>query len=187
MNNNWTIEQTKKLFSLCSAARERGESLSGAFGSVAAETGRSVNSVRNYYYSQAKTFELVPEVAKKLGIKSTTVKREAFVPFTQNEITSLIERILVAKGKGQSVRATIAEMSGGDPKKALRLQNKYRSVLKTHRADVEKIMESLSRRGEEFYDPYRRGSADNFARLTEYIAALDEKRVGKFLSIIEKL
>lgn len=191
MNNNtnkvWTIEQTKSLFALCDSHRDAGKSLSSAFAAVAAKTGRSINSVRNYYYGQAKTFELVPEIAKRLGIKPTAVKREAFVPFDASEVDQLIERILVGKARGKSVRATIAEMSGGDGKKALRLQNKYRSVLRSHRVDVERIMRDLDTRGVAYVDPYRREESDNFDRLTRYIAALDESKVGKFLSIMEKL
>ncbi len=188
MNVDWTVEQTKKLFALCERARKNGESLSAAFAAMAEETGRSVNSVRNYYYSQAKTFELVPEIASRLGIKNAKIKRDAFVPFTPKEVDDLIETVLVNKAKGVSVRATIFEMAKGDAKKALRLQNKYRSVLRSHRSDVERIMKSLAERDIDFRNPYRRDDAeDNFARLTEYIAALDESKVGNFLSLIRKL
>ena len=192
MNNNsnnkvWTIEQTKELFALCDSHRDAGKSLSSAFALVAAKTGRSVNSVRNYYYGQAKTFELVPEIAKRLGIKPSTVRREAFVPFGTDEVKELVERILVGKARGASVRATIAEMSGGDAKTALRLQNKYRSVLRSHRDEVEEIMRDLDARGVAYVNPYNSGGSDNFERLTRYIAALDENKVGKFLSIMEKL
>lgn len=187
-NTSWTIEQTKKLFALCDRAKRNGTSLSEAFAEMSKTTGRSVNSVRNYYYGQAKTFELVPEIAAKLGIKSTKIKRDAFVPFENKEIRELIERVIVGKANGKSVRATIFEMAGGDSKKALRLQNKYRSVLRSHRDEVESVMNDLSARGVKYVNPYSRiDRSDNFARLTEYIAALDEAKVGSFLSIIEKL
>ncbi len=185
-NTSWTIEQTKKLFSLCEEAKRAGTSLSDAFTRMASETGRSVNSVRNYYYGQAKTFELVPEIAQKLGIKNTKIKRDAFVPFKAAEIRELVEKVIVGKANGKSVRATIYGMAGGDGKKALRLQNKYRSVLRSHRDTVEDVMNSLASRGVEYVNPYT-ARGDNFARLTEYIAALDESKVGSFLSLIEKL
>lgn len=187
-NTNWTVKQTRELFELCAAARVKGESLSAVFQTVAKKTSRSVNSVRNYYYSQAKTFELVPEIAQRLGIKTANVKRDGFVPFEEDEIARLVETVLIAKGGGKSVRAAISEMAKGDAKTALRYQNKYRSVLRSHRPLVEKIMSDLSARGVEYWDPYgKKDKTDNFARLTEYIAALDEGRVGKFLSLIEKL
>lgn len=189
MNNqaNWTIEQTKQLFELCDAARRGNKGLSAAFGEMSKRTGRSVNSVRNYYYAQAKTFELVPEVAEKLGIKTARVKREAFVPFTDNEIDALIEHILVSKASGKSVRAAILEMANGDGKLALRYQNKYRSVLVAHRDRVEAIVAKLQARGVKCFDPYARGKTDNFERLTQYLAALDSDRAQKFLDLIEKL
>ena len=81
-NTEWTIEQTKALFDRCHAARKKGESLSAAFRDIANDTSRSVNSVRNYYYAQAKTFEMVPDVAKKLGIKLNGSGRDRFVPLT---------------------------------------------------------------------------------------------------------
>ncbi len=186
-NTSWSIDQTRELFALCADARKHGKSLSRAFAAVAKKTGRSVNSVRNYYYAQSKTFELVPEIAEKLGIEAGKVKRAAFIPFTDAEVRTLIENALVGKANGKSVRATIAEMSEGDAKLALRLQNKYRSVLRAHRDTVESIMHDLSSRGVDYRNPYQKNEADNFARLTEYIAALDEKKVGKFLSIMEKL
>lgn len=187
MDTNWTIEQTKALFARCDRARKRGDSLSAAFAETAKLTGRSVNSVRNYYYSQAKTFELVPDIAKTLGISAAYVRRDGFVPFSKDEIDKLIENVLVAKAQGKSVRAAINELAGGDGKVALRLQNKYRSVLRSHRDDVERIMSSLDSRGIKYFDPYKKHEADNFSRLTEYLAALDDKKVGKFLSLIDKL
>ena len=186
-NNTWTIEQTKALFNRCAAARKAGKSLSAAFEETAKLTDRSVNSVRNYYYSQAKTFELVPDIAEKLGISKAEVHRDGFVPFRADEIDSLISSVLTAKAKGVSVRAAIAELAEGDGKTALRLQNKYRSVLRSHRDDVERIMAELERKGVEYYNPYKKYEADNFSRLTEYPAPPDEKKVGKFLSIIDKL
>ncbi len=187
-SKNWTIEQTKELFELCDAARKQGKSLSAAFNTVSERTGRSVNSVRNYYYSQSKTFELVPEIASRLGIKTAKVKREAFVPFAADEIDRLIETVLVGKAEGRSVRATINAMAKGNAKTALRLQNKYRSVLRSHRDTVERIMKELDARGVAYRNPYsREHNADNFARLTEYIASLDDAKVGSFLSLIEKL
>lgn len=181
------MEETVELFELADSARKNGQSLSTAFRAVADRTGRSVNSVRNYYYSQAKTFELVPEIAEKFGIKRAAVERERFVPFTDAEVKKLIEGVLKAKGEGKSVRRAIYEMAGGDSKTALRLQNKYRSALKSHRELVEGIVAELRSRGVKCGNPYGSSDADNFARLTEYIASLDDSRVGKFLSLIEKL
>lgn len=188
MNNpNWTVEQTKRLFALCEQAKRDGNSLSGAFAAVSRETGRSVNSVRNYYYSQSKTFALVPEIADRLGIRYCVADKSRFVPFTQDQVQALLRSILTARAQGKSVRKAIAELSGGDEKTALRYQNKYRSTVRSHRALVEKIMAELKASGVPYVDPYEKPQRDNFARLADYLSALDSARVGKFISIIEKL
>lgn len=124
-DNNWTVEQTVELFSLCESAKKQGKSLQTAFFAMSEKTGRSLNSVRNFYYGQSKTFELVPEIAKKLGIAQSLVKRDRFVPFTDDEVRELIEEVLVAKGGGMSVRSAIRRKANGDDRLALRLQNKY--------------------------------------------------------------
>lgn len=186
-NTNWTIEQTVELFELAARSKTDGDSLAVAFKTMAEKTGRSVNSVRNYYYGQAKTFELVPEVAAQLGIRTAAVERERFIPFTAEEVRALVEYVLRAGGMGKSVRRALHELSGGDAKAALRYQNKYRSVLKSHRDLVEEVAADLAARGIAYRDPYKKAESDNFARLTEYLAELDSKRVGKFLSLIEKL
>ena len=187
-NTDWTVAQTVELFDRCAKARESGNSLTAAFEYMAAATGRSINSVRNYYYGQAKTFELVPDAAKRLGLRSAAVRRDGFVPFEDGEVKTLVERVLIGKANGKSVRSVIFDMAKGDGKLALRYQNKYRSVLRSHRELVESIMNELTTRGVRYWDPYgAQKRTDNFARLTEYIAALDERRVGKFLSLIEKL
>lgn len=187
MNNNWTIEQTAELFELCERARESGGSLTAAFKQMAERTSRSLNSVRNYYYSQAKTFDLVPDLAQRLGIKRSKVSHDRFVPFDEREVRALVENVLVAKGKGISVRRAIATLAGGDGKKALRYQNKYRSVLRSHRDLVKNIVADLAERKMPYVDPYANKSSGNIERLTEYLSTLDDARVGKFLDIIEKL
>lgn len=190
--DNWTIAQTKELFELVRQASVSGKGLNWAFEEMAQSCERSSNSVRNYYYSQLKMFRLLPTLATDLKIRLPEVKRDSFELFKQGEIRELIENILIGKADGKSVRATIAEMAGGDTKKALRLQNKYRSMLTHHRAYMDEIMGSLKERNIAYYDPYRRtlGSSendDNIRKLTEYISKLDEQEAGSFLKLIRKL
>ena len=192
MENNWTIEQTKTLFSLAREAKEKERGLVWAFSAMSDKTGRSVNSVRNYYYSQLKMFELVPKLATDLGIELVDAARERFELFNGDEIEELIERVLVGKARGVSVRKVIAEMSGGNAKKALRLQNKYRSMILHHRDKVTEIMRRLSANGENYYNPYIKETViageetDNYRKLSDYISSLDETEVGEFLNIMKK-
>lgn len=189
--NNWSISQTKELFNAVYDSKTNGKGLSAVFNDMAQKTGHSANSVRNYYYSQLKMFSLVPDIVNELGIKLLNVNRDRFVTFTQDEITNLVETVLINKAAGKSVRQTIATMSEGDARTALRLQNKYRSMLTHHKKQVMQIMQNLSDRGVTYYDPYAKTLSsertDNFAKLTEYISGLDDKEVGRFLNLISKL
>lgn len=189
--NNWTIEETKELFDKTYELAVDGRGLGSAFEYMAQKTGRSRNSIRNYYYSQLNMFNLVPELKESLGIRTVLSKREKFVTFEKDEITRLIESVLVGKANGVSVRKTILQLSGGDSKVTLRLQNKYRSMLVHHKKRVCEIMENLAAQGIAFYDPYTKQNSDkktdNFARLTEYVSSLDDSDVSKFLSLITKL
>lgn len=192
MENNWTIEQTKTLFSLAREAKEKERGLVWAFSAMSNKTGRSVNSVRNYYYSQLKMFELVPSLAKDLGIELVDSSRERFELFEADEIDELLENVLSGKARGVSVRQVIADMSGGDGKKALRLQNKYRSMILHHREKVNEVMRRIGASGKDYYNPYLKetvaagSETDNYKKLNDYIASLDEAEVGEFLQIMKK-
>ena len=192
MQNNWSISQTQKLFGYAYTATEENKGLMWAFLKMAEESGRSVNSVRNYYYSQLKMFELVPKLAEDLHIKLVNSQRGQFELFSDDEIKSLVEKILIGKANGISVRATIAELSGGDNKLGLRLQNKYRSMITHHRSKVVAIMNRLATEGIIFYNPYTKSlitepDGDNHKKLTDYIASLDENEVDNFFSLMRKL
>ncbi|MCL2675718.1 MAG: hypothetical protein FWE84_03920 [Firmicutes bacterium] len=192
MENNWTIQQTKNLFGYVKKAADSGKGLKWAFERASTESGRSVNSVRNYYYSQLKMFELVPGLARDLKIETIKSRRNGFELFSEDEITALIRTILKEKAKGRSVRAIITSIAGG-PKQALRLQNKYRSMVAHNRSRVMAIMNSMSEKGEAYYNPYQKQVVDggrqndNLLRLNEYISKLDAGEVGSFLNILGKL
>lgn len=192
MENNWTIEQTKTLFALAREAKERGRGLAWAFGAMSEKTGRSMNSVRNYYYSQLKMFELVPQLSADLGITLVDSERERFELFEAAEIETLLENVLVGKANGASVRKVIADMASGDAKKALRLQNKYRSMILHHREKVNEIMRRIGASGRDYYNPYAKEvvvagtEVDNHKKLNDFISSLDESEVGEFLTLMKK-
>lgn len=154
MENIWSLNNIRKLFARAKQAEENGESLSKAFASLAAEFGCSVGSVRNYYYSQAKLFKTMPSLAREMGIEQAACRARPFVTFAPEEAESILFRALIGKANGKSVRATIAEMSGGDKKLALRYQNKYRSLLLHHKPQVLAAMEKLEGEGTAYYNPY---------------------------------
>ena len=192
MTTGWDLNQTRKLFGLVKSAHKQGKGLNWAFSKVAEETKRSVNSVRNYYYSQLKMFELVPNLKAELKIETISSERKKFALFTDAEITNLIESILIAKAKGISVRACIAKLSRGDTKKALRLQNKYRSMIAHQKRKVVSIMNALSKKGTLYYNPYTKligsGQPESSQKLLgDYLAKLDEKEVEGFITMMQKL
>lgn len=192
MDNNWTINQTKKLFKLAYEANAAGKGLISAFSIMATDCNKSVNSVRNYYYSQLKMFQLVPQLAVDLGIRTLTASKPDFEFFSEAEISNLVKSILIGKANGKSVRATIGVLSNQDSKQALRLQNKFRSLVTHHRGTVNAIMLELSQSNVPYFNPYLKEtvcgtSPDNHARLTDYISTLNTAEVDDFLALLKKL
>jgi len=192
MQNNWSIAQTQKLFGYAEEAINKNKGLMWAFNKTSKEAGRSVNSVRNYYYSQLKMFELVPKLADDLNITLVKSGREQFELFEQSEIDSLVKKILVGKANGSSVRSTISVLAGGDTKLALRLQNKYRSMVTHHKDKVQAIMAELANTGTIFFNPYTKtlvteATPDNHKKLTDYISGLSDTEAEGFLNIMKKL
>ena len=193
MDKNWSINETKQLFSLVYDAASKGKGLSGAFGEMAKASGKSVNSIRNYYYSQLKLFEMMAAFSAQLGIKTVALRRESFTVFSNKEIDELIETVLKGKAEGKSVRAVIAQMAGGDKKTALRLQNKYRSMITCHRDRVKEVTDRMRKEGKPYYDPYLKrvvkdgAEEDNVSRLAGYISKLDNvQMVGVVKMLLQK-
>ena len=102
--------------------------LSQGFKDYAAITGKAAGSVRNLYYALAKFSNENAEFAEKhLGGKP--VKVEKSEKFSEEE-NGIVSKIAEFKSRGVSVRRATICLAGGDAKKALRYQNKYRNALK---------------------------------------------------------
>ncbi len=174
MENTWNVENTRKLFDSVYAANRNGESLAKTFEVAAKQFNVSAGSVRNYYYSQAKLFKMMPALAKEMGIEIIESRAKPFVPFDESESRKLVENAIIGKAEGKSVRSTIARMARGDEKIALRYQNKYRSVLAHHKNMVNDIMSELSKKGVRYYNPYTR-------------VVVSDKSGGTLVSVLEKI
>lgn len=143
----WNEKELSVLWEEVRSCEREGMPLRAAFDSTAAKTGRKANSIRNHYYTALK-LKRAPEDLK--------LKRDApFTPFTPTEINHLLRTVLQAQGQGKSVRACVLEMANGDKTGALRLQNKYRSLLKGQPQLVRAAMEGLQAQGLPCVDPYR--------------------------------
>ncbi len=133
----WKKEEDTLLFAEIEKSVGRGTPLKSVFEAVAEQTGRKPNSVRNYYYARIKEKDL----------STTALHAGAFVPFTEEEIHSLLRTVLSAQANGISVRCCTMSMGGGDNRAMLRYQNKYRALLKNRPALVRQVAEELKAEG----------------------------------------
>ena len=131
----WSDSESKLLWETADEAQQQGLPLKAVFEQIARQTGRRPNSIRNYYYAQVRQHENGQE------------RPARFVPFTQQEVDWLMEQVLVARSAGQSVRACLQKLSGGDHSLMLRYQNKYRAVIKSRPEYVREMVERLNRQG----------------------------------------
>ena len=134
--SGWSDAENRMLWETADEAQQQGLPLKAVFERIAEQTGRRPNSIRNYYYAQVR----------RQGGESHPAR---FVPFTQPEIDWLMEQVLVARAAGQSVRACLQKLSGGDHSLMLRYQNKYRAVVKSRSEYVRGLVEKLNEQGVE--------------------------------------
>lgn len=136
----WSYEEIDTLFQEARLACENGKPIKSVFDKVAMLTGRKPNSIRNYYYLKLKENE---------DFGKTT-----FVPFEKDEVEDLIRAMLRGQAEGKSVRGIASEMGGGDKKKMLRYQNKYRSMLRNNPDQIRAIMGQMQGEGLPCADPF---------------------------------
>ena len=157
-HSGWSEEESRLLWETADEAQQQGLPLKQVFERIAEQTGRRPNSIRNYYYAQVRAREGVPAPMPR------------FVPFEEEEVEALVEKVLRARAQGQSVRACLQEMSGGNHSLMLRYQNKYRSVLKSRPELIARVMEKLKEEGIECEMPEVRSRSHG--RVEEACAAL---------------
>lgn len=131
----WSEQEANLLWEAADEAQQQGLPLKSVFEQIAGQTGRRPNSIRNYYYAQ---------VQKRMGDQPRPAR---FVPFTPDEVESLMEQVLRAKAQGHSVRSCLQRLADGDHSLMLRYQNKYRSVIKSRPELVHQIVDKLRAEG----------------------------------------
>lgn len=131
----WQEAETARLFSAVRDANAAGEPLRSVFEALSADLGRKPNSIRNYYYACLRD---QPEGSRRTP---------AFEPFTAEETHELLRQVLMARGKGMSVRACVMALSQGSHSRMLRYQNKYRTLCKNRPELIEQVCEELRREG----------------------------------------
>ena len=135
--NGYTEEEAKSLVEYIWEGKQAGKTLTYLFAAYGAAHGRAKGSVRNYYYALMKNRGKDERVVKLLDGKQLSV--EQIREFTEEETDRVLRSILAEKSKGVSVRRAICNIAQGDDKLMLRLQNKYRNVLKKQPGRVEAI------------------------------------------------
>ena len=139
--NGYTEEEAKNLVEYIKEGKSRGKTLTYLFEAYGMQRGRAKGSVRNYYYALMKNEKRDERIVKLLDGSRLSV--EKIRAFTQAEADEAIRSILAEKSKGISVRRAIFNLSGGDDKLMLRLQNKYRNTLKKDPARIAAIAAEL--------------------------------------------
>lgn len=131
----WQEAETARLFTAVKEANAVGAPLRSVFESLSGDLGRKPNSIRNYYYACLRQ---QPDAASRAP---------AFRPFTQEETHELLRQVLIARGKGVSVRACVMSLAQGSHSQMLRYQNKYRTILKTRPELIAQVCEELKQEG----------------------------------------
>lgn len=131
----WQASETDQLFSAVREASAQGVPLRSVFERLADQLGRKPNSIRNYYYACLRQ---QPDSAPR---------SPAFLPFTPEETHQLLRQVLMARGRGMSVRACVMQLAEGSRSRMLRYQNKYRTILRQRPEMIEQVAEELRREG----------------------------------------
>lgn len=160
-------------------SKEEGYSLTRVFDEYAQKTKRASGSVRNFYYSLLKENGQLTK-----GLYANVIK-----PFDKCETVQLVSEILQRASGGKSVRKVISQMAT-DEKQALRIQNKYRNVIKNQRELVEGVMQGLESKGIAYKNPYNKPTSKKgyaYHRLQREINGLFEKISLKEKKVNEEL
>ena len=139
--NGYTEEEAKTLVKYITDGKKKGKTLTYLFETYGLQYGRAKGSVRNYYYALMKNEKGDERIVRLLD--GTSLSVEKIREFTEEETDEALKSILQEKSKGLSVRRAIFNLSKGDDKLMLRLQNKYRNTLKKEPERLEKLARAL--------------------------------------------
>jgi len=139
--NGYTEEEAKSLVAFIKDGKQKGKTLTYLFETYGLQNGRAKGSVRNYYYALMKNEKGDERIVKLLDGSELSV--EKIREFTKEETDDVLRSILAEKSKGLSVRRAIFNLSGGDDKLMLRLQNKYRNTLKKQPEKIAELAREL--------------------------------------------
>lgn len=175
----FTQKEIELLIDEAMRAGKYGDSLSRAFEKVASKTGRAKGSVRNFYYNLMKDTEVGHN--KKL-IEKSGLKVEKNVGFSREEENELVKNVLLGVKQGKSVRRAIIDLSQGNDKLELRIQNKYRNMVKNSPMTVEKIAKEIGlyRNGNKKSENFNKNLSVYVKKVSTEIDKLVERLKNKY-------
>lgn len=134
--NGYTEEEATGLIEYIYSGKNAGKTLSYLFETYGKEHNRAKGSVRNYYYSflKQRQDERVRRILEGKNLSAGEIR-----PFTEEETDEMLRKVLTEKSKGMSVRKAIRNLSEGDEKLMLRMQNKYRNLVKKQPERVQRV------------------------------------------------
>ncbi len=139
--NGYTEEEARNLVEYVKEGKSKGKTLTYLFETYGLRHGRAKGSVRNYYYALMKNERGDERIVRLLD--GSELKVEKIKEFTPEETEEALRSILAEKSKGMSVRKAIFNLSKGDDKLMLRLQNKYRNTLKKQPERIASLAEEM--------------------------------------------
>ena len=180
--NGYTEEEARELVEYVKEGKSKGKTLTYLFACYGLERGRAKGSVRNYYYALMKNEKQDERIVKMLDGSFLTVGK--IKEFTPQETDETIRSILAEKSKGLSVRRAIFNLSHGDDKLTLRLQNKYRNTLKKEPERIEKIASEMGIDKETVYAGRRNGQANENGKTARERKSLLQKRLENEINLL---
>ncbi len=156
--NGYTEEEARNLVEYIKEGKQKGKTLTYLFETYGLSHGRAKGSVRNYYYALMKNERGDERIVRLLDGSQLSV--EKIREFSPEETEAVLRSILAEKSKGMSVRRAIFNLSKGDDKLMLRLQNKYRNTLKKQPERIASLAEEmgLKEEAERIFSAKEKGS-----------------------------
>lgn len=136
-------------------ARESRVPIIRAFEEIARRSGLKSNTIRNYYYRYLHVNEEMTQADTK-NIGESNQEKDIGRPFTDEETRELMREMLIAQGRGESVRGCANRLGNGNKRMLIRYQNKYRSIIAREPQYVESIIKELEDEGISCFNPYTR-------------------------------
>ncbi|NLB41337.1 MAG: hypothetical protein GX815_03610, partial [Clostridiales bacterium] len=111
-------------------------------------------TIRNYYYRYLHANEEMMQVDTKNTGGESGKEEDIGRPFTDAETRGLMREMLIAQGRGESVRGCANRLGNGNKRMLIRYQNKYRSIIAREPEYVEGIIRELEKEGISSFNPY---------------------------------